>query len=93
MWRPGRGTWVMAAVLAAGCAFRRPGPALGPPVSAETLFAPLAARRLAVTSLRARARVKSGLARLWTREALLVQRPDAVRIDVLSPMGLALAVK
>jgi hypothetical protein len=92
MRRPGRGTWAVVAVLAAGCAFRRPGPALGPPVSAETLFAPLAARRVAVTSLRARARVRSGLARLWTREALLVQRPDAVRIDILSPMGLALAV-
>lgn len=92
MRQPGRATWVVAAVLAAGCAFRRPAPSLGPPVDAETLFAPLAARRAAVTSLRARARVKSGLARLWTREALLVRRPDAVRIDVLSPMGLALAV-
>jgi hypothetical protein len=92
MRQPGRATWVVAAVLAAGCAFRRPVPSLGPPVSAETLFAPLAARRVAITSLRARARVKSGLARLWVREALLVRRPDAVRMDVLSPMGLALAV-
>jgi hypothetical protein len=82
----------VAAVLVAGCALRRPGPALGPPVSADALFAPIAARRAAITSMRARARVKSGLARLWTREALLVRRPDAVRIDVLSPMGLALAV-
>jgi len=50
------------------------------------------ARRKAVTSLRARMRLRSGLARMWTREAVLVQRPAAIRIDVLSPFGLALAL-
>ena len=29
---------------------------------------------------------------MWVREALLVRRPDDVRMDVLSPFGLALAV-
>jgi outer membrane lipoprotein-sorting protein len=29
---------------------------------------------------------------MWVREAVLVHRPDAVRIDVLSPFGLALAL-
>src|SRR5439155_294411 len=62
------------------------------PVTAEGLRGDLAARRAAITSLRARARLKSGVTGLWTREALLVRRPDAVRIDVLSPFGLALAV-
>jgi hypothetical protein len=45
-----------------------------------------------VGSLRARARLRTGLSGLWVREAILVRRPDAVRIDVLSPFGLALAV-
>jgi len=52
----------------------------------------LAARRAAVTSLRARARLRSGLQGLWTRQALIVDRPDRIRIDVLTPMGLALAL-
>jgi hypothetical protein len=42
--------------------------------------------------MRARARLKGGLTTVWTREAILVRRPDAVRIDVLSPFGLAVAV-
>jgi hypothetical protein len=37
-------------------------------------------------------RLRSGLARVWTRQAVLVQRPSAIRIDVLSPFGLALAL-
>jgi hypothetical protein len=45
-----------------------------------------------VTSLRARARLKAGLAGAWVREAVLVRRPDAVRIDVFSPAGLAYAL-
>ena len=32
-------------------------------------------------------RLRSGLARIWTRQAVLVQRPSAIRIDVLSPFG------
>jgi outer membrane lipoprotein-sorting protein len=62
------------------------------PAGADELLAVLAARREAVTSLRARARLRQGMSCLWTREALVVQRPDAVRIDVLSPFGLALAL-
>jgi hypothetical protein len=61
------------------------------PAGASELLEALAARRAAVTSLRGRARVRAGLSGLWVREALLVRRPDAVRIDVLSPFGLALA--
>jgi hypothetical protein len=52
----------------------------------------LAERRAAVTSLRARARLRSGLEGLWTRQALVVDRPDRIRVDVLTPMGLALAL-
>jgi hypothetical protein len=52
----------------------------------------LAARRAAVTSIRARAHLKAGLSGLWVREALLVRRPDAVRVDVFQPFGLALAL-
>jgi hypothetical protein len=37
-------------------------------------------------------RLKSGLARIWTRQAVLVKRPAAIRVDVLSPFGLALAI-
>lgn len=62
------------------------------PVGADELLTALAARRQAVTSLRARARLRSGLSGMWTRQAVVVQRPDAVRIDVLSPFGLALAL-
>jgi hypothetical protein len=61
------------------------------PTTAEALLADLAARRDAVASMRARVRLRSGLARVWTRQALLVQRPAAIRVDVLSPFGLALA--
>jgi hypothetical protein len=32
------------------------------------------------------------LAQVWAREAILVERPGAVRVDVLSPFGLALAL-
>jgi hypothetical protein len=80
-------------LLLGGCAPRRlPWPAPPDRAQAEVLLARLAARRDAVGSLRARARVKAGLAALWTREVLLVRRPDCLRIDVLSPFGLALAV-
>jgi len=55
-------------------------------------MAGLAARRSAVTSLRARARLHAGLSGAWTRQALVVRRPDSVRVDVLSPFGLVLAL-
>ena len=42
--------------------------------------------------MRARVRLRSGLARVWTHQAVLVQRPTDIRIDVLSPFGLALAL-
>lgn len=62
------------------------------PTSVDELLADVAARRAAITSLRARVRLKSGLARVWTRQAVLVERPSSIRVDVLSPFGLALAV-
>jgi hypothetical protein len=77
-------------VLLAGCALRPPAPL--PPASAHELLETLAARRAAISTLRARARLRAGLEGVWTREALLVARPDALRIDVLTPFGLALAV-
>jgi hypothetical protein len=86
--------WVLVALaLAAGCSLvrRGAGPIAGG-VSTDQLLGPLAARREAVTSLRGRARLKAGLAGMWTRQAVLVQRPGEVRMDVLSPFGLALAL-
>lgn len=62
------------------------------PTSVDELVGGIEARRTAVTSLRARMRLRTGLARIWTRQAVLVQRPSAIRIDVLSPFGLALAL-
>jgi hypothetical protein len=76
----------------AGCALVRPRPPAGEPATAAALLADVAAQREARTALRARARLRTGLAGLWTREAILVRRPDAVRVDVLSPFGLALAL-
>jgi hypothetical protein len=84
---------VLVALTLAGCSLvrRGPGPIAGG-VSPEQLLGTLAARRESVTSLRARARLKAGLAGMWTRQAVLVQRPGEVRMDVLSPFGLALAL-
>lgn len=76
----------------AGCGLLR-GPARPPvPTSAEELLTGLSARRAAVTSLRGRARLRAGLRGAWTRQAVVVRRPDAVRVDVMSPFGLVLAV-
>ncbi len=80
------------AVLLAGCALHAPRPRPILPASADGLLAGLAARRAALTSLRARARLQAGFQGAWTREALLVRRPGAVRVDVLTPFGLALAL-
>jgi hypothetical protein len=79
-------------VVLSGCpAFvSRPGPALE--TTADELVAGIEARRASTTSLRARMRVRSGLAAMWVRQAVLVQRPTSIRIDVLSPFGLALAL-
>lgn len=84
------GIWIVAVLLLGGCALRAP--RILRPVGAGELLDGLAARRAAVTTLRARARLRSGLSGLWTREAIVVRRPDGVRIDVLSPFGLALAI-
>lgn len=83
---------LVALVLVSGCARWQPRLRPAPAATADELLELLALRRGAVTSLRARARLKAGLRGAWTRQALLVQRPDSVRIDVLSPFGLALAV-
>ena len=86
-------TWVLLVLALAGCAtLRHHPPPLAAGVTAEHLLDGLAARRAATTTLRARARLKAGLAGLWTRQAVLVQRPGEVRMDVMSPFGLALAV-
>jgi hypothetical protein len=86
-------TWVLLVLALAGCAtLRHRPPPLAAGVTAEHLLDGLAARRAATTTLRARARLKAGLAGLWTRQAVLVQRPGEVRMDVMSPFGLALAV-
>ena len=85
--------WVLVVLALAGCsALRPPARPIAGGVSAEQLLDALAARRAALTSLRARARLKAGLAGMWARQAVLVQRPSEVRMDVLSPFGLALAV-
>lgn len=83
---------ILTAVAVVGCALR--GPTTRPlrPATAAGLMDELAARRGAVTSLRARARLRAGLAGAWIREAVLVRRPDAIRIDVFSPAGLAYAL-
>jgi hypothetical protein len=81
---------VLAVLVLAGCAARVP--RVLRPVDAGELLRGLAARRAAVTTLRGRGRLRSGLSGLWTREAIVVRRPDGIRIDVLSPFGLALAV-
>jgi len=85
--------WLVALlVCTAGCGLI--GSRLRParPTTVDALLAEIAGRRAAVTSMRARVRLRSGLARVWTRQAVLVQRPAAIRVDVLSPFGLALAV-
>jgi outer membrane lipoprotein-sorting protein len=85
--------WLLAFLVLAAC-----GPLRGSvvrtarEVTVEELLGEIDARRAAIVSLRARVRLKSGIARVWTRQAVLLQRPSSVRIDVLSPFGLALAL-
>jgi hypothetical protein len=83
---------VALALALAGCPARVPRPMLPPSTSTETLLAGLDARRAGLRSLRARVHFRSGLANVWARQAVLVERPRALRIDVLSPFGLALAL-
>jgi hypothetical protein len=85
--------WLVALLVGAtGCSFF--GTRFRPvrQTSVAELLGDVAARRASLTSLRARVRLRSGLARMWTRQAVLVQRPSAIRVDVLSPFGLALAL-
>jgi len=83
---------IVASLALAGC----PGPVRLPPPSipldATRLLADLDTQRATVGSMRARARLRSGVAGMWAREALVVARPRSVRVDVLSPFGLALAL-
>ena len=79
-------------LLAAGCAASRPAglrqaPAVLP--SAAELEAALATRRVAVQSLRALARLRYRDAEqsVASREAIVVARPDRVRVEVLSLFG------
>jgi len=82
---------VGAALVLSGCPARVP--VVSPTgVTAGTLLEGVEVRRAATTSLRARARLRSGLAGVWAREAVVVRRPRGVRVDVLSPFGLALAL-
>jgi hypothetical protein len=85
--------WLVLVALLAGCSLFRnvPGP-FRTGVTADELMTRLQERRAAVTSLRARARLKAGLAGMWTREVIVVRRPNEVRVDVMSPFGLALAL-
>jgi len=88
-----RWEWLVAGLALGGCALVRPVP---PPavegVTAARLLDAMAARRESRTTLRARARLKAGVAGLWSRQVVLVQRPSEVRMDVMSPFGLVLAV-
>jgi hypothetical protein len=83
---------IVAAVALSGCpgAVRLPRPAVT--LDPSALLADLDARRAAVGGLRAQARLRSGVAGMWAREAVVVERPRSVRVDVLSPFGLALAL-
>ena len=82
---------LVATATLSACAVR--GPRVLPPAeSPPVLLKQLQTRRAAVTSLRARAKLRSGIEGLWTRQALIVDRPDRIRVDVLTPMGLALAL-
>jgi hypothetical protein len=83
---------VVLTLMVIGCGLRAPRLAPPPGTTAEGLLAGLDARRAAVRSLRGRVQIRSGLARVWAHEAIVVERPRAVRVDVLSPFGLALAL-
>lgn len=86
-------TWfITLSCLVAGCAATRPvPPRLAPAVlpSVAELEATLATRRDAVHSLRALARLRYRDAQqsVTSREAIVVARPDRVRVEVLSVFG------
>ncbi len=83
---------VAAALLVAGCAAKRPpAPHLAPAVlpAAVDLEAALRARREALRSLRALARLRYQTPEdsSTSREAIVVARPDRLRVEVLSLFG------
>lgn len=83
---------LLCVVASSGCGwFGRPSDRL-PSATADDLLQSLATRRTAVSSLRTRARLRKGAASWWTHQAILVQRPRSIRVDVMSPFGLALAL-
>ena len=91
-----RGTAGCAVLLAAavlhGCAVSRPPsphPAPATLPSGVELDAALAARRYAVQGLRALARLRytDGADTASARQAVVVERPDRVRVEVLSMLG------
>ena len=81
--------------LIAGCAARHvagpspPTPDLRPPPSTAELVSALAARRTAVRSVRAQARLAytSPVESRRAKQILLAARPDRLRLEVLSPFG------
>lgn len=90
--RRGAALLVVAALALAGCPGRTRLPRPATTLDPVRLLADLDAWRATVGGLRARARLRSGIAGMWAHEAMLVERPRSVRVDVLSPFGLALAL-
>jgi len=86
-----RAVLVVGVCLASGCAAARPaqGPAPSALPSAADLEAQLAARHAAVHSLRALARMRyHDTAESGTlRQAIIVARPDRLRVEVFSVLG------
>jgi len=96
MWRRRRGTAGCVVLLAAaslyGCAASRPPSPQRPPAtlpSVAELDAALATRRSALQGLRAVARLRytDGADTASARQAVVVERPDRVRVEVLSMLG------
>src|SRR5262249_29336054 len=79
--RAGIGRWLLTLVRVAGCGVGSRALRPARPTTVDELVDGLAARRAAVSSMRARVRLRSGLARVWTHQAVLVQRPTDIRID------------
>lgn len=83
---------VASAMLLAGCPGRVVVPRPDVPIDGRRFLSDLDVRRGEQTGLRARAKLRSGVAGMWAREAVVVERPRSVRVDVLSPFGLAIAL-
>lgn len=90
---------LVAAAVIGGCAARRPPSpprAAVPPseVSAEALLAKLDARSKAIHSFRALAEMRyvGEREKLAVREVVVVERPDRLRIEMMSAFGVALQI-